>query len=151
MNIDSLDLDIMKILQLDGRKTFREIAAILNKPESTVRLRYNQLVENKLLKVVAIPDLHVTGQSVMAIVCLKMDLTYLQEAAKTILKMDEVRFVACTSGKYDLILEVFMKSNEDLINFMTNSLSKIKGIKECDLSVELKLFKDSYDWLSNSD
>ena len=84
----------------------------------------------------------------MAIICLKMDLRYLKEAAESIAKFKEVRFIACTSGRYDLIIEVYMKSNEDLISFMSNELSKIDGIKECDMSIELKLFKDTYEWMS---
>lgn len=146
--MDILDLDIMKILQEDGRKSFREIATMLNKPESTIRLRYNQLIENKLLRVVAIPDPKEVGFGTMAIICLKMDLKYLKEAAEKIASFREVRFIACTSGKYDLIIEVYMKYNEDLINFLSNELSRINGLKVCDVSIELKLFKDTYEWMN---
>jgi Lrp/AsnC family transcriptional regulator for asnA, asnC and gidA len=150
MNIDNLDLEIMKILQIDGRKSFRDIASILNKPESTIRSRYNQLIDNKALKVVAIPEPKVVGLDTMVIICLKMELVYLQTAAEKISKFKEVRFVACTSGGYDLILQVYMKSNDELVDFITNKLSKIDGIKEYNFSIELKLFKSTYDWLNEN-
>ncbi|EMT39242.1 Lrp/AsnC family transcriptional regulator [Thermoanaerobacter thermohydrosulfuricus] len=148
MKFDELDFEIMRILQTDGRKSFREIAALLKKPESTVRLRYNQLVANNILRVVAIPDPKQVGFEVMAILCLKVDLVYLQEVAEALAKVKEVRFIAYTAGRYDLIVEIYMKSNDDLIKFMTEDLAKMKGIKECDLSIELKLFKDTYNWMN---
>jgi len=151
VNIDNLDLEIMKILQIDGRKSFRDIASILNKPESTIRSRYNQLIENRVLRVVAMPDPKVVGLDTMVIICLKMELIHLQEAAEKISMFKGVRFVACTSGGYDLILQVYMKSNDELINFMTNKLSKIEGIKEYNFSIELKLFKSTYDWLNEKE
>ncbi|HYE82492.1 MAG TPA: Lrp/AsnC family transcriptional regulator [Clostridia bacterium] len=150
MKLDSLDIDIMRILQTDGRKSFREISLMLDKPESTIRARYNQLVENKVLRVVAIPDPKQVNLDTMAIIALKMDLRYLDKAAKAIAEFEDVRYIAYTSGTYDLIIEAYMRSNDDLINFMTNSLSGIEGIKECDLSIELKLYKDAYDWLIRS-
>lgn len=150
MSIDELDLDIMKILQIDGRKSFREIASKLNKPESTIRSRYNQLVENGVLRVVAISEPSLIGLDTMVIICLKMELTCLQSAAERISNFEEIRFVACTSGKYDLILQAFLKSNEELVNFMTNKLSKIEGIKGCDLSIQLKVFKKTYNWLGDT-
>ncbi|AEM77735.1 Lrp/AsnC family transcriptional regulator [Thermoanaerobacter wiegelii] len=150
MKLDELDFEIMRILQTDGRKSFREIAHILGKPESTIRLRYNQLVANNILRVVAIPDPKQVGFEVMAILCLKVDVVYLQEVAETLAKVEEVRFIAYTSGRYDLIVEIYMKSNDDLIKFMTGFLPQIKGIKECDLSIELKLFKDTYNWMNKA-
>ncbi|SHE30863.1 Lrp/AsnC family transcriptional regulator, regulator for asnA, asnC and gidA [Thermoanaerobacter uzonensis DSM 18761] len=148
MKFDELDFEIMRILQTDGRKSFREISNELGKPESTVRLRYNQLVANNILRVVAIPDPKQVGFEVMAILCLKVDLVYLQEVAEALAKVKEVRFIAYTAGRYDLIVEIYMKSNDDLIKFMTEDLAKMKGIKECDLSIELKLFKDTYNWMN---
>ncbi|MGB9678872.1 MAG: Lrp/AsnC family transcriptional regulator [Thermoanaerobacteraceae bacterium] len=148
MKFDELDFEIMRILQTDGRKSFREISNELGKPESTVRLRYNQLVANNILRVVAIPDPKQVGFEVMAILCLKVDLVYLQEVAEALAKVKEVRFIAYTAGRYDLIVEIYMKSNVDLIKFMTEDLAKMKGIKECDLSIELKLFKDTYNWMN---
>lgn len=151
MNIDNLDLEIMKTLQIDGRKSFRDIASILNKPESTIRSRYNQLIEDRALRVVAIPDPKVVGLDTMVIICLKMELIHLQDAAEKISKFKGVRFVACTTGVYDLILQVYMKSNDEFINFMTNKLSTIDGIKEYSSSIELKLFKSTYDWLNENE
>jgi len=149
MKLDDLDIEIMKILQVDGRKSFREISDILDKPESTIRARYNQLIKNNVLRIVAIPDPESVGLNIMAIIGLKVKLKHLQEAAEKVAQFSEVRFIAFSSGIHDLILEVYVESNDHLVEFLAEKLSKIDGITESNTSIELKLYKDSYDWLAH--
>ncbi len=149
--IDQLDMDIMRILQEDGRKSFKDIGSILDKPESTIRSRYNNLIEKKVLRIVAIANPHDIGLNIMGLLFLKVDLQSFEKTARTIGEFPEVRFIAYTTGVYDLVVEIYVKNYEELIDFMTKKLSEITGIRGYDLSLELKLLKDSYQWLDRDD
>ncbi|MDD2482592.1 MAG: Lrp/AsnC family transcriptional regulator [Lutispora sp.] len=146
-NYDKLDIEIMKLLQKDGRMSFRELGKELDRPESTIRARYNNLVEKGILRIVAIATPNLIGLNIMAMVFIKVAIENFDDAVKTIREFSEVRFIAYTSGVYDLIVELYVKDTEEIVDFMTNKLSKVPGIKEYDLSFELKLFKDSYEWV----
>lgn len=147
MKYDQLDIDIIKLLQIDGRMSFKEIGERLDKPESTIRKRYNTLKDNGCLKIVATTNPQQLGFGVMAIIDLKVEPRHLENVAQRISEFKEVRFISYMAGKFDLLLEVYTVSNEHLMDFINGSLSKLEGIRECNLSIEMKLYKESFDWL----
>ena len=147
MKFDQLDLDIIRLLQIDGRMSFREIGEKLDKPESTIRKRYNVMNENNCLKIVATTNPEQLGFGTMAIIDLKVEPKLLNSVAEQIAAFKEVRFIAYMAGRFDLLVEVYTISNEHLMDFISHSLSQIDGIRECNLSIEMKLYKESFDWL----
>ena len=50
-NVDEFDQKLIQLLQNDGRMSFTEIANQLDVAVSTVRNRYNRLIDNKILHI----------------------------------------------------------------------------------------------------
>ena len=65
---DEIDLQIINALQKDGRVAFAQIAEQLNVSPGMIRLRYNRLVEQGYLKVVAITNPLRMGFKTMAMI-----------------------------------------------------------------------------------
>jgi Lrp/AsnC family transcriptional regulator for asnA, asnC and gidA len=70
----------------------------------------------------------------------------LGDVARTLASMADVRYLALSTGKYDLIIEVVQESNEKLLDFLVDTLEDIPGILRTDTHLLLKLSKESYDW-----
>jgi len=57
LGLDDVDKGILKMLQVDARISYAEMAKRLNLPESTIRYRVKRLVATKVIrKVIALVD-----------------------------------------------------------------------------------------------
>ncbi|UOF88998.1 Lrp/AsnC family transcriptional regulator [Fodinisporobacter ferrooxydans] len=144
--MDETDKSIIEYLQKDGRTSYTEIANDLNVTVATVRNRVQKLIENNILKIVGVVDPFLTGMSTVAMLGLKVRLNKLEDVVDQIVKIPEVRFVAVSTGSFDLFTEIITSSNEELYRILTEELSKIDGIEDTDSSVILRIYKQSYDW-----
>ncbi|HNM37386.1 MAG TPA: Lrp/AsnC ligand binding domain-containing protein, partial [Anaerolineales bacterium] len=68
----------------------------------------------------------------------------MMEVANKIAKFDEVVYIVATSGRYDLMIEVFCADHEDLFNFMAEKLAKVDGVRETESFIYLKIAKEIY-------
>lgn len=143
---DELDRQIISLLQQDGRRPNTEIAQQLGVTETTVRKRIGRLVAENLIKVVAVPSPEVTGMTMSAIVGITVDMDAHLGVAAALEAMAETRYVGYSTGPYDLIVELFFRSHEELLELLSKKLGRISGIVKTDTSVILKVTKFSYEW-----
>jgi Lrp/AsnC family transcriptional regulator for asnA, asnC and gidA len=143
---DDLDREIIALLQQDGRRPNTEIAQLLGVTETTVRKRIGRLVAENLIKVVAIPSPEVVGMTMSAIVGITVDMSAHERVAAALEAMPNTRYVGYSTGPYDLIIEVFFRSHEELLELLAGRLAKIPGILKTDTSVILKVTKFAYEW-----
>jgi Lrp/AsnC family transcriptional regulator, regulator for asnA, asnC and gidA len=70
---DEIDFQIIDALQKDGRVAFAQIAEQLHVSPGMIRLRYNRLIEQGYLKVVAITNPLRMGFKTMAMIGIRAD------------------------------------------------------------------------------
>lgn len=143
-DLDSTDLKIMEALQEDGRVAFAQIAERLNVSPGMIRMRYNRMVEMGHLKVVAITNPLRMGYEAMAMIGVRTEGQRIIEVAEKISALDEVVYLIITSGRYDIMAEVFCRDRADLLRFLTEKLFNIEGIKETESFIQLKIVKEVY-------
>lgn len=144
--VDDTDLAIIRILQEDGRRAFADIATELGLAPSTVQQRANRLIETGILKIRAVTDPIVTGTLVIATIAIKADGTRLREVAADIAKLSEVSYVVICTGPYDLLIEVGCKDNDHLLSFISEKLARVKGVRETETFLYLRIVKNTYQW-----
>jgi len=142
--LDETDLKVLEILRKDGRATFAEIAGKLKVSPGMIRQRYNRLVDQGYLKVVAITNPVHRGLKTMALIGVRTDGNQMLKVADKIAKLQEVVYLVVVSGRYDLMLEVFCRDHEDLLNFVTEKLYAIDGVRETETFMHLKIVKEVY-------
>lgn len=143
--LDETAQNIIELLKDDARITNKEIAKKLNISEGTVRNRIKSLLKENLLKLTGLtsPDKDIKKQLVMLGINLSASKD-LQEKAKEIAKLPGVKSISITTGRYDLLVEVWVDIKYGLINFLSNSLSQIDGI----ISTESFIIMKSYNkWI----
>lgn len=146
ISLDEIDKAIIRFLQKDGRKSYTEIAEELSVTVGTVRNRVQRLMEHDILKVVGVVDPFKTGMSTVAMLGLKVEMNKLELIIEQLVQIPEIRFVAVSTGSFDLFIEILTFSAEDFYRILTKELSRIEGIIETDSSILLKINKQSYDW-----
>jgi Lrp/AsnC family transcriptional regulator for asnA, asnC and gidA len=143
-SIDEIDQQIIDALRKDGRAPFAQIAEQLTVSPGMIRLRYNRLIEQGVLKVVAITNPLRMGFKTMAMIGIRADGSKLLEVAEKIGRLDEVIYMVISSGRFDIFAEVVCRDHEDLLRFITDKLSAIDGVRESESFLHLKIIKEVY-------
>lgn len=144
IDLDEIDHDIIRRLRQDGRSSFAQIAQELNVSPGMIRVRYNRLVDNDCLRVVAITNPLQMGYETMAMIGIRVDGDKLLEVAKQISGFDEVIYLVITSGSYDILAEIRAHDHTHLLKFLTEKLYLIEGVRESDSFLHLKIVKETY-------
>ncbi len=142
--LDEIDRQIIIALQNDGRTPFAHIAEKLNVSPGMIRVRYNRLVELGVLRIVAITDPLHMGYQTMALIGIKVDPEKLLIVADKIAALDEVIYLILVSGEYDIIAEIMCRDKDHLLQFLTERLYKIQGVRASESFIHLKIVKEVY-------
>jgi Lrp/AsnC family transcriptional regulator for asnA, asnC and gidA len=142
--LDELDLKIIEYLIEDGRTPYTQIAEELGITESTVRKRVSRMREDDIIKIRAITDPAKLGYTTEAIVGVQLDTKDLPRSLVVLKAFEEITHINVCAGIYDLVIEIRVKSNEDLFAFLTEKLRKTPGIAKTDTLLVLKTAKDRF-------
>lgn len=142
--LDETDRRIIDALRKDGRVAFAQIAEQLEVSPGMIRQRYNRLVEEGFLKVVAITNPLRMGLKTMAMIGIRVDGDKMVQVAERIAGFDEVVYIVIVSGRYDILAEVFCHDHAELLTFITEKLSRVDGVRETESFMHLKIVKEIY-------
>jgi Lrp/AsnC family transcriptional regulator, regulator for asnA, asnC and gidA len=142
--LDEIDLKIIDALHKDGRTAFTQIAEQLSVSPGMIRQRYNRLVDEGFLKVVAITNPVRMGFRTMAMIGIRAEGSKLLDVAEKVAQLDEVIYMVISSGRFDIFAEVVCRDHEDLLRFITEKLSTIDGVRESESFMHLKIVKEVY-------
>jgi Lrp/AsnC family transcriptional regulator for asnA, asnC and gidA len=146
-DLDPIDLQIVRILQRDGRTSNVEIARQVGISEATVRKRLERLLSADVISVTAIPDADKVDLSTITFITLDVDLAQLDRICDQLTRLPEVRALYYTSGESDLIAEAWFSSGDELLYFLTHRLASIPGIQRTATSHVLRTIKSSSSWV----
>jgi Lrp/AsnC family transcriptional regulator for asnA, asnC and gidA len=143
-DLDEIDIKIIAILQQDGRLALAKIAEQLNVSPGMIRARYNRLINMGVLRIVAITNPLQMGFNTMALIGIKTKSDRLMEVAEKIARLEEVVYLIIVSGTYDVIAEVVCRDQQHLLQFLSDRLYKIDGVRESESFIHLKIMKEVY-------
>jgi len=142
--LDETDNLIIQAMQKDGRVAFAQIAQELNVSPGMIRMRYNRLVELGVLKVVAISNPLLMGYTTMAMIGIRTDGERMLDVAEKVSTFDEVIYLIVVSGRFDIMCEVVCRDHAHLLQFLTEKLYKVDGVRESESFMHLKIQKEVY-------
>jgi Lrp/AsnC family transcriptional regulator for asnA, asnC and gidA len=144
--IDIIDKKIIELLQEDGSLTNTAISEELKISEATVRRRRATLQQEDVFRIVAVVNPFKLNFNVMAIIGIQVEKSRLREVELALTDMKEVRFLGITLGSYDMLLEAWFQSNDELLHFVTVTLAEVEGIRRTESFQIMRLSKYTYDW-----
>jgi len=144
--LDRIDRKLVEYLQEDGTISDVELARLLGVSDSTARRRRLRLIEEDVIRVVAVANPFKLGFEVIAITGIIVTKNMLQQVERALVKMPHVRFVGVTIGRYSLVIEAWFRSSEEFLHFVTASLAQIEGIQQTEAFQIMRLSKYAYDW-----
>jgi Lrp/AsnC family transcriptional regulator, regulator for asnA, asnC and gidA len=141
IELDPTDLAIIRSLLPNSRKPVTLIAKEVRVSESTVRNRIKKLAAEQAMEFELTTDPLRFGYSVWAMLEIHVELPKIREVAELISREPRVHMVGIMSGAYDIFAASVVRSNQDLVELITNRLSKISGITRITSSTILEMVK----------
>jgi Lrp/AsnC family transcriptional regulator for asnA, asnC and gidA len=145
LQLDGLDHSIIEHLRHNGRIPFREVANQLAVSEGTIRNRVNRLNEQGVMRIVAVTDPRKLGSPVDCLLGLEVDLRHIQAVGARLTECPELRYVGIATGPFDIIIAGDFTSEKHLLDFLTQTLASIEGIKRSETARILHVQKRPFD------
>lgn len=143
--LDDVNRQIIKMLQEDGRRTFSEMAVVLNVSEGTIRNRVHSMRESGQMRIAAIVDPGAVEYTTDAMICLKVAPSSTPaDVAGRLADYDEVVYILWVSGRFDLLVEVVSDEHDQLLEFLHEHIYGSHDIAEVETLMGLKNFKNQF-------
>ncbi len=142
--MNSLDLKIIELLQKDGRMPLAQIAKELVVSTGTVRLHYQKMVEEGVLQIAAVTNPMLMDQSKMAMIGIKAEGARIRDIADEVAAFEEVIYLVMVTGSYDFMAEIVCQDKNHLLDFLTNKLYKVEGVRDSETFMFLEIVKEEY-------
>ena len=137
--MDDLDVNIINLLQLDGRASNAKIAREAGVSEGTIRRRLKKLIEDGYLSVIAIPNLDRLGFATTAMIGIQTEPGMSEKVATTIAELEQAHYVAVTTGSFDVFVWVGTDTAENLGSFLREQVGVINGVQRTETFVNLSI------------
>ena len=141
--LDATDEAILRALQADGRRSYRSIAREVGVAEGTVRARVRKLEDLGALRVLAFVDPSRLGNSVLALLALRVESPRRAALIDELSGWREVTYLSSLIGRHDILLQVMCADNDELGRIIARTRG-LDGVTEVEPMLELEVHKFTY-------
>jgi Lrp/AsnC family transcriptional regulator for asnA, asnC and gidA len=143
--VDDIDAELIRHLQVDGRRPYTQLAKEVGLSEAAVRQRVQRLLEHGVMQIVAVTDPLQLGLHRQAMVLIKVE-GDVREVAAELEKFEEVDYLVLTAGTVDILAEVFVPDDQALLSLLNDRIRKVPGVIGTESVIYLQLTKQTYTW-----
>ena len=140
LQLNPVDRNIIRLLSLDGRKSFRSIGTDLGISEGQVRQRYKRLYDRGVIKVQGLVHPATLGYDAVAWVGVKSLSRPVAEFVKDAKRVEGVTYAASCFGRFDVLLEVVAKDERALLKIIDHELGLASGDSKTETFLTLGLY-----------
>lgn len=141
---DGKDLEILRILQENGRASYSEIAKKLGLSEAAVYTRIQKLIKQGFIKKIqAIVDSEKLGYNLTAIVAVKAQPSKYDSLLQELSKVPEIVEIYDVTGDYYCLLKLRLQNREVLAKIL-DRIGSMEGVISTDTRIVLRTIKESY-------
>ncbi|MCX8126827.1 MAG: AsnC family transcriptional regulator, partial [Dehalococcoidia bacterium] len=138
---DTTDLELIRLLQYDGRQSSQALGRKLGIHASTIQRRIKQLVKEGILKITAAIEPQKAGLHLGVALGLKIKPGMVPQVIDSLASAPNVAFLSTTTGRFDAMLFAAFRDEKDLAEFTENRIAKLDGIREHEAFVFLNVAK----------
>lgn len=144
--VDQMDLAIIERLQLNARRSNRQIAADLGVSEGTIRVRIKRMLADRVFRIQAVSDIIVSGVGAHAFVGIKAAPGKVDDVAKALAKRDDVAQITRVLDGFDLIAVLLASDRASLITSILDDITMTPGVRSTETFDGVDTLKHTYAW-----
>jgi DNA-binding Lrp family transcriptional regulator len=145
--LDDADRQIVAALQLNGRASWRSIAAALDASESTVTRRGQQLLADRTVAVTGVLDHLRCGLGISVYVRLRAKPGRALAVARAVAAHPRPRFVTVTTGSFDVTAEVVVPHHRDILQVIGEFEGVMDDVVETESMLVIRKFSAFEEWV----
>jgi len=142
--LDSIDQELLQLLEQDARQKSEALAKQLGVSPTTVRRRIRDLIQSGVLRIVALVDPVEAGFPLISIIAFDVANENLESALQILTSRPEIKWLSTTTGRFDVLALARFRSTDELSNFVHKELADIEGLKDSETFVCLQVGKGRY-------
>ena len=137
--IDDLDVKILSELAKDASISVPRLSKKINVNSSVVYSRIKRLVKRGLIRkfTIVIND-EALGFSVKALTGINMDSKLRDNVLNELFKIPEVREVAEVTGRFDVLVTMTARSQDEMHQLISEKLGRIEGVQKTETFIEMR-------------
>jgi len=144
--IDSVDCEIIRLLQKDGRIANTDIAKEIGVSEATVRSRLDRLVKENYIQIVAVSNPMKLGFKIVGNIRIYVEIKKMDQIIKKLQKLKPLWFIVQSTGGTGIETEFVARNMDELNELIFEKINRIDGVIRTETSLFLKYIKRQYDW-----
>jgi DNA-binding Lrp family transcriptional regulator len=142
IKLEAAEIEIINLLIDDGRISFAQIARLLkNCSTDFVRSRVEFLIQNKIIQIKAVVNPEKIGYLIRADVFVKSEMSQTMDVAQKLAQLSITSRVAFGMGG-DISVQLHGRSNDEIYDFITNTIPRIRGVKKTHTNIVAELVKE---------
>jgi Lrp/AsnC family transcriptional regulator for asnA, asnC and gidA len=143
--LDKIDLQIIRLLQVDGRMTSSEIAKTTGVPEATIRYRLKRIIDKKYIQIVAAANPIKLGFGIAACISIEAEAKRVDHVIEELEKIERVAYIAQMTGIPNLEIESYIESINELHGLLSQ-VEAIDGIIRVETSFIRRIARERFDF-----
>lgn len=136
-HLDEIDRGIVEVMRADGRAGFSVVAGRVQPDETTVRRRFEAMLNRGCVQVVTLTPASALGFTSEVLLNISVEPRKLRDVSQQLTSFAGVRFVAATLSSSSLLCEMIQPSQAALFSFLTETLATLDGVLGWQASTEL--------------
>jgi Lrp/AsnC family transcriptional regulator for asnA, asnC and gidA len=138
--LDALDRVLINELQKDGRASFRDVGQRIGASERAVSSRFARLVDDDLVRVIAVGNPHALGFQGLAWIGITLgDVADVDEVADALGEIPQLSYLVSVSCRFDLMGELVCRDRDHLIATLNDRIGAIEGLETVEIFYYLRL------------
>ena len=138
--IDTLDKKILNILSKNARMPFKDVAAECRVSRAAIHQRVQRLIE---IGVILGSSFNINPKSLGYTTCTYVGITLergnmYRDVAQQIAMIPEVVECHYTTGSYTMLIKLYAKDNEQLMELLNDKLQNINGVVSTETLISLE-------------
>lgn len=137
---DNLDLKILQIISVDARVPFKDVAEVCGVSRAAIHQRVQRLTEAGIITGSGynVYPKHI-GYSTCTFVGITLERgSMYKEVAAELLKIPEIVECHFTTGNYTMLVKLYSRDNEHLMELLNNRIQEIEGVISTETLISLE-------------
>jgi Lrp/AsnC family transcriptional regulator for asnA, asnC and gidA len=143
--LDKIDLQIIRLLQNDGRTASSEIAKTTGVPEATVRYRLKKLIDRQFIQIVAAANPIKLGFGIAACINIEAETRQVNHVIEELEKIERVAYIAQMTSFPNVVVETYIESINELHDLLSQ-VEMIDGITRAETAFIRRIVRERFDF-----
>ena len=143
--LDKIDLEIIRLLQNDGRMASSEIAKTIKIPEATIRYRLKKLIDKEFIQIVAAANPIKLGFGIAACISIEAEIRKVDHVITQLEKIERVSYIAQMTSFPNVEIETYIETINELHDLLCQ-IEVIDGVIRVDTAFIRRIVRERFDF-----